>query len=61
MSPREKLDAIEELWDSVSRDEKNVPSPEWHAQILAARKERVASGQGKFLTVQQLKAQFGRE
>ncbi len=34
MSPDEKLRAMEELWESVSREEARVESPPWHKDAL---------------------------
>jgi hypothetical protein len=34
MSPGEKLRAMEELWESVSREEARLESPPWHQDAL---------------------------
>ena len=36
MTVAEKLQAMEELWADLSRDE-NLESPAWHEQILSTR------------------------
>ena len=58
MSPQEKMDAIEKLWEALARDEQRIPSPDWHAQVLANRKRRVQKGEAKFLTLDELKARL---
>ncbi len=37
MSVSDKLQAMEELWDSLRRKESDVPSPEWHKAELSKR------------------------
>jgi hypothetical protein len=39
MSPDEKLRAMEELWESLSRQEARLKSPPWH---MEARRETAA-------------------
>jgi putative addiction module component (TIGR02574 family) len=46
------------LWASV--DENEVESPAWHAEELKRREEEIASGQAKFLTLNEVKERFGR-
>jgi putative addiction module component (TIGR02574 family) len=36
LSPEQKLDLIEALWDSLSPE--NVPTPDWHRELLAERR-----------------------
>ena len=44
MSVAEKLRAIETIWDDLCRTPAAVPSPSWHADVLAAREKRFAEG-----------------
>ena len=37
MSLEEQLQAMELLWASLSRRPDTVPSPDWHANVLAER------------------------
>jgi hypothetical protein len=55
MSVTERLETMEQLWDSIVGNESKVPSPAWHGQVLAGRKARVQSGEAKFLTLDQLR------
>lgn len=45
MSTREKLQALEMLWDDLCRHAEVIASPEWHGKLLAAREARVHQGQ----------------
>jgi hypothetical protein len=55
MSVSERLETIEQLWDTLGRDEAKVSSPAWHGQVLAERKARVERGDAKFLTLDDLR------
>ena len=55
MSVTERLQAIELLWTSISRTESQVSSPAWHGDVLDARREKVESGEGVFLSLSELR------
>jgi putative addiction module component (TIGR02574 family) len=55
MSPNEKLTAIEQLWQSLSQNISDIPTPRWHADVLAARERRVREGQSAFVTLDEMK------
>lgn len=54
MSVTERLQAIDQLWDSLTQDRDEIPSPAWHQDVLADRKARAQRGEAKFLTLEQL-------
>jgi putative addiction module component (TIGR02574 family) len=58
MSVTERLRAIDQLWDSLSRRGDEIPSPDWHQDVLADRKARAKRGEAKFLTLDQLKSRL---
>jgi putative addiction module component (TIGR02574 family) len=37
LSPDEKLDYIQALWDHFSEHPQEVPVPDWHRQVVAER------------------------
>jgi hypothetical protein len=55
MSASERLQAMEQLWEVLCRDGEAIESPEWHRDVLAERRARVARVESKFLTLGQLK------
>jgi Putative addiction module component len=57
---RNRLQAMECLWVSLSKEQQDIESPEWHGEVLAARKAKVDSGEAQFLNVAQLKKRLGR-
>jgi hypothetical protein len=44
MTVAEKLEAMEQLWDDLCRAPEEVPSPAWHAEVLAEREQRLHEG-----------------
>jgi len=54
----ERLQALEQLWEAVCRDDADVPSPAWHADVLTDRRGRAARAEARFLTLDQLKARL---
>ena len=51
---------MEWLWASLSKEQQDIESPEWHGEVLAARQAKVDSGEAKFLSVSQLKERLRR-
>lgn len=49
---------MEQIWEALSRDVGEVPSPEWHGDLLVKRKERAQRGEAKFLTLAQLRSRL---
>jgi len=58
MSVTERLQAMDQLWDSLNRSGDEIPSPDWHQDVLADRKARVQSGEAKFLTLAELRSRL---
>lgn len=56
LSTKEKLQAMEELWSSLSEAEFN--SPEWHKEILDERTQKVSEGRATYITLNELKNRF---
>jgi putative addiction module component (TIGR02574 family) len=60
MSVAERLQAMELLWRSMTREPDKVKSPAWHGEILAQRLAKVEAGKGQFLTLPQLKQRLAK-
>ncbi|NLV44703.1 MAG: addiction module protein [Candidatus Hydrogenedentes bacterium] len=56
MSMLERIQAMEALWDSLCHEEKEILPPDWHAEILRTRGDKLNSGNSRFLTLEQVKA-----
>lgn len=49
MTLADKLEAMEAIWADISRRPAELPSPDWHKEILDERRRLVAEGKLKFL------------
>ena len=49
MTLEERLRAMEELWQSLSRRPEDVPVPEWHKDLLDERRRLIESGAETFV------------
>ena len=55
MSLEQRLQVMELLWASLVRTPEAVPSPDWHGEVIATRLAKIERGEGKFLTIAELK------
>jgi len=55
LSISEQLETMELLWESISSQPDKVSSPDWHADILKARENKVNSAEEEYLTLKELK------
>ena len=44
LTQTEKLRAMEELWEDLTRSEDEYPSPDWHGDVLRDREEALKAG-----------------
>lgn len=55
MSNREKLTAMEQLWDAICHGNEEPESPSWHRPVLESRRQKMDSINAEFVTLEQLK------
>ena len=60
MTAREKLRAIETIWEDLARDERQVQSPAWHLDVLKEREQRRKAGKEKVLDWESAKKELRR-
>jgi len=60
LSRAEQLQTMEWLWASLCKEEQDIESPEWHGEVLAARKAKADAGEAQFLSVEELKERLRR-
>jgi putative addiction module component (TIGR02574 family) len=58
MSSTERMEAMELLWDSFSKEGIDYPSPDWHAEVLSERSQIIDSDQATWLSVDELQARL---
>ncbi len=60
MSKIERLRAMEDLWDSLSSDDPEIESPEWHQHVLDGRKKDLDEDLVKFISLEEVKLKRGK-
>ena len=55
MSTLDKLQAIEEMWSDLLQKSEEIPSPDWHEDILKDREQKVKEGTARYLTLDEAK------
>jgi hypothetical protein len=58
MTVDEKLRALERIWEDLCRNEADVPSPQWHCDVLEARDARVKQRGERFTNWEDAKRQI---
>ena len=58
MTTEEKLQAMEMLWDDLCRNIPESLSPQWHAEVLREREERINEGKEGFRDWDEAKARI---
>jgi len=56
MSPAERIEVMETIWDSLLHDDVDIKTPEWHSDVLENRKKLIENGQAEFISLEKLKA-----
>jgi putative addiction module component (TIGR02574 family) len=46
LSPQEKLDYVQTLWNRIAAHPEEVPIPDWHREIIAERLAAHRAGEG---------------
>ena len=57
MSVPDKLRLMEDLWRDLSRNERELASPEWHGMVLEDRERKLASGEDSLMDWEAAKRQ----
>lgn len=58
MSLREKLAAMESLWEDLARTPEVIESPAWHKDILDERRRRASEGGARFVDWEKAKSEL---
>ncbi|RLB87198.1 MAG: addiction module antitoxin RelB [Deltaproteobacteria bacterium] len=61
MTTTEKLVVMNQIWDDLMRKPDDIPSPEWHNEVLSARAERVQNGEAHFKNFESVKSELRSE
>ena len=58
MSSSERVEAMELLWESFSKEGIDYPSLDWHSKVLVERSEMIDSGNATWISVDELQARL---
>ncbi len=58
MTVAEKVRLLEQVWDSLCTRSGDVRSPEWHHEVLEARRRRLAEGRATVSSWDDAKTRF---
>jgi putative addiction module component (TIGR02574 family) len=58
MSSSERVEAMELLWESFSKEGIDYSSPNCHGEVLVERSEMIESGKATWLSVDELQARL---
>lgn len=58
MSIKEKIRAMEIIWDDLCQNADNISSPAWHKDVLNEREEQVKNGKAEFIDWDNAKKQI---
>jgi hypothetical protein len=58
MSISEKLRIMELLWDDLCHTESDIPSPQWHENVLMERENLIRDGKDEFVDWDQAKKEM---
>ena len=61
MSVEEKLRLMDVLWEDLTRNPDDIPSPAWHKEVLDECRRRAESGEEKFLDWEEVKKDLLRQ
>lgn len=56
----ERVESLNAVWESIENRDEEIEWPAWHGEVLAEREAEIASGEAKFLTIDQLKERLRR-
>ena len=60
MSITDRLQIMEDIWDSLTHEADNLESPEWHGDLLAQRRKKIEEGKAQFISLEDLKAKHAK-
>jgi hypothetical protein len=61
MTRAEKLKTIDQIWDDLMQNPDEIPSPDWHSDVLSSRAQRVENGEAVFKNFEESKAKLREE
>jgi len=60
MTPAQRIELMEALWNSMSQDPRDNKPPEWHSYYLKDREEAIADGTDEFIELDEFETDLRR-
>ena len=60
LSVSERIEVMEQIWDSLRDEDQEISSPAWHGKVLEERRKKIEEAEATFMTLDQLKSRFHR-
>jgi putative addiction module component (TIGR02574 family) len=54
MTVPERMQTMERIWDSLTKPQHEMESPQWHIDVLDQRKKMIEDGSAEFITLDEL-------
>jgi len=61
MTIEDKISTMEILWNDISKNTEEYPSPDWHEEVLQARENSLKEGNSKFEDWEDVKKEIWNE
>jgi hypothetical protein len=58
MANKERLTAMEELWDALCKGKMEPESPAWHRSVMESRRQKMDSPDAQYVTLGQLRKSY---
>ena len=55
----ERVQLMEQIWDTLRDESEHIDSPDWHEDVLQERKEAFESGQVKRYSIEEVRQKLG--
>jgi len=60
MTPRQRVELMEELWKAMTANPEEIETPEWHLKVLEERERALANGETEFVDWEDAKKEIRR-
>ena len=60
MTTEEKLEAMEAIWSALCETPEDIPSPDWHENVLQEREREASAGNLRFAPLAEVKERLLR-
>ncbi|RXK12272.1 addiction module component CHP02574 family protein [Halarcobacter mediterraneus] len=55
LNTKEKLILINDIWESLEKEDFNIESPSWHNDILEERIKKIEDEKANYISIEELK------